>query len=131
MPKPEYDKTKTVALICERMNNGKSLRAVLRQDGMPDKTTFLRWLDEDEGGALRTQYARAREGLGDEYADELREVAFNDQDDANSRRVKLDALKWMASKLHPRRYGDKVDLGRGQSENLAPTKTEVTYRWES
>jgi hypothetical protein len=78
-------------------------------EGMPDKRTVLRWLDGDEGGELRTQYARAREALGDEYFDEIREVAFNDGDDPNNKRVKVDALKWMASKLAPKRYGDKLE----------------------
>ncbi len=104
-----YDPHTTMALICAKMAMGKSLRQICREDGMPGKLTVLRWLDADEDDNFRTQYARAREALGDEWVDEMRDVAFDDTDDPNNKRVKLDMLKWTASKLHPKRYGDKVE----------------------
>src|SRR4051812_14958854 len=76
MPKLEYDKAKTMALICERMIEGQSLRSICREDGMPGKTTVMRWLGEDdEGGALRDQYARAREAMADAMAEDILEIA--------------------------------------------------------
>ena len=48
--------------------------------------------------------------------------------ESNAARVKIDALKWVASKLRPRAYGDKLDVS-GQvisasitvdAANLAP-----------
>jgi hypothetical protein len=41
--------------------------------------------------------------------------------------VRLNALKWAASKIAPRHYGDKLDLNHGgQAEN--PVKV-ITYGW--
>jgi hypothetical protein len=70
-------------------------------------------------------YARAREDRSDKLADEI--VAISDEshndtyvdDDGNVRtnhevvaraKLRVDARKWVASKLKPRVYGDKLDL---------------------
>jgi hypothetical protein len=104
-----YDPQTSMALVCAKMALGKSLRQICREEGMPTKTTIMRWLDEDESGVLRDQYMRAREALADEWFDEIRDVAFDDTDEPNNKRVKMDALKWAASKLAPKRYGDKIE----------------------
>ncbi len=76
---------------------------------MPSLHTVMRWLDEDRDGELRRQYARGREALADHYGEAVVEIADDLTDDANSRRVRMDARKWAASKLYPKRYGDKVE----------------------
>jgi hypothetical protein len=108
-----YDRETTVKLICAKMMLGRSLRQICREEEMPSLTTVIRWLDEDESGELRAQYARAREALADAWFDEMRDVAFDDADDPNNKRVKLDMLKWTVSKLAPKRYGDKVEHQHG------------------
>ncbi len=114
MPKLEYDRAKTMALICERMSNGQSVRSICREEGMPGKTSIMRWLDEDEGGALRDQYARAREALADAYAEQIIEIADEAvAEDAQVARLRVDVRKWAASKIAPRRYGDKTELELG------------------
>jgi Bacteriophage Sf6, terminase small subunit-like len=46
--------------LCERLADGETLRAICRDEGMPDERTVRRWaLDDLEG--FSTQYARARE----------------------------------------------------------------------
>lgn len=45
---------------------------------------------------------------------------------ANAMRVKISAYQWRASKLQPRRYGDKLDLNiGGQPEN--PIALGITF----
>lgn len=70
--------------------------------------------------ALLDQYARAREALVDWYADEIVRLAIEDagsDDDnpvrVNRSRLRVDTLKWLMSKLHPKKYGDKVELEHG------------------
>jgi hypothetical protein len=58
-------------------------------------------------------YARAREAQADWYADEIISVIDNAKSDRNEierARIKVEALKWVASKLKPKKYGDKLDL---------------------
>jgi hypothetical protein len=56
-------------------------------------------------------YARAKEDSADVNADEIREISDNLDEDPNSRRVRIDARKWIAAKLKPRKYGDKIEIG--------------------
>jgi hypothetical protein len=113
--------------ICEQIAEGKSLRSVCAQDGMPGTTSVMRWLKEDEGGALRAQYAQARESQADALFDEILEIADDGRNDwtkandgggheANGEniqrsRLRIDARKWMAGKLRPKVYGDKMAIG--------------------
>jgi hypothetical protein len=58
-------------------------------------------------------YARALEALAQdqvEKAEQVIEDMRNGVIDAQQARVELDARKWVASKLKPKRYGDKLDL---------------------
>jgi len=93
--------------ICEWISKGKSLRSYCGQEGKPDQTTVLRWCGDNE--EFRKQYAQAREAQADHYADEIVEIA--DSDDAPDKaRVRIDARKWVAGKLRPKKYGEKVDV---------------------
>lgn len=113
--------------ICERIAMGESLRAICRDDGMPALSTVFRWLNVVEG--FSDQYARAREEQAEAFADEI--VAIADEAEATVKhegedvklsldptavarnRLRVDARKWVASKLKPKKYGEKV-----QTENL-------------
>jgi hypothetical protein len=106
--------------ICERLAEGESLRSVCRSDGMPVQATVFRWLSIDE--AFLKQYARAREAQADRLADEILDIADDSSRDTESTengdrpnsewiarsRLRVDARKWLASKMAPKKYGDKV-----------------------
>lgn len=94
--------------ICSLIADGLSLRKVCEADDMPDKETVRRWLIADE--AFRAQYARARDEQADFYADELVEIADTEDDPAKAR-VRVDARKWVASKLKPKKYGERIEHG--------------------
>jgi hypothetical protein len=73
---------------------------------MPGLRTVFDWLDKDEG--FRTKYARAREVQGDVMDDKILTTADNcTPETAHADRVKIDAYKWRASKLAPKKYGEK------------------------
>jgi hypothetical protein len=72
---------------------------------MPDRVTVWRWQKENE--AFRSQYARAREQQAETFADEIITIADR-AEDANIARLQVDARKWAASKLAPKKYGDKI-----------------------
>ena len=93
--------------ICERIAEGISLRRLCLEDGMPEPRTVSKWLEKDE--AFHRQYALARERQADTYADEIVAISDEEPDPARAR-VRMDARKWYASKLKPKRYGDKLGL---------------------
>lgn len=96
--------------ICTEIAQGKSLVAVLKAEGMPDYSTVTRWLDHPQHEAFRKMYARAREDQADYLADELVEIAdtAKDRDSAAAAKVRTDTRKWVAAKLKPRKYGERV-----------------------
>lgn len=103
----DYDRAAIMADVCEQIANGKSLREICEPEGMPAPSTIVGWLVEDD--ALSEQYTRARERQADFYADEIIEIADQAKnEDAQIARLRVDARKWKASKLAPKRYGDKV-----------------------
>lgn len=95
--------------LCERIAEGQSLRKACKSSDMPGTSSVFRWLADDE--KLREQYARAR----DAQADNLFEDCLDIADDASPEevakaRLRIDTRKWMAGKLRPKRYGDKLEL---------------------
>lgn len=105
-------------VICERLTEGESLRAVCRSKGMPGLATVIRWLEANLG--FRAQYARAREAQAHAIADECQAIADGARGGTNAdiqaARLRVDTRKWFASKLFPKVYGDRIQaevLGDG------------------
>ena len=112
--------------ICLRIADGESLRSVCLDDDMPDKSTVMRWLAKHDD--FRDQYARARELQADSIFDEILDIADDGSNDWMERKdsdgnnigwrengeamrrsaLRVDARKWMAGKLRPKKYGEKV-----------------------
>lgn len=114
----------TFDIICERIADGESLRAICRDDDMPTTSTFLRVMGQDKTWA--EHYARAREAQGDADADKIGDIAnrvLSGEFDPQSARVAIDALKWSAGKRKPRVYGDKLDLTHAN-----PDGSNITFQ---
>lgn len=108
--------------VCLEITEGKSLRSICQADDMPNADTIRVWLLED--GEFSAQYARAREEQADFYADEIIDIADTAKD-ANLARLQIDARKWKASKLQPKKYGDKIDVNHsGSVEHLNDEQLE-------
>ena len=127
--------------ICAGLAEGKSLRAVCAEPGMPSESTVRAWaLDDVEGFAA--QYARAREIGYERLADELLEIAdtpkpgiktktnekgeveTSEGDMIEHRRLQVDARKWMLAKMLPKKYGDRQVIA---GDPDAPLKHDHTH----
>jgi hypothetical protein len=111
--------------ICDRIAKGESLRKICgpeRDDFLPGQTTVYQWLATN--AEFAKQYAHARELQGDTYADRAVDEALTATDAAIGR-LRMDALKWAASKLNAKKYGDKLALG-GDDE-LGPIRHTVEW----
>jgi hypothetical protein len=93
--------------ICDAISNGAALYKVCKVPGYPSLETAYNWLRESPDFAEK--YALARELQQDRAADEIVEVARSEPDPQRAR-VLVDAIKWRASKLAPKKYGDRVDM---------------------
>jgi hypothetical protein len=133
--------------ICERMANGEGLRKICGDADMPSRSTFLRWVENDTG--RQAKYQKAREALMDWYSEEILAIAWDDSKDTIKRegkadlcnhewiarsRLKVDTLKFLMAKLHPKRYGDKLpETVEAKSHEAALRELEgespITVRW--
>ncbi len=98
---------------------------------MPTKTTVMRWLDEPENAPMRDLYSRAREQMLECWAGKIVDIAEEDagaDEDTQTKvaraRLRVDTMKWLMSKLSPRKYGDKVELEHKGAVGLGITKIE-------
>jgi hypothetical protein len=122
--------------ICELLVDGKSLRTICSTAKMPSRSTVIRWLAENE--AFRNHYARARELQADTLAEEILDIADKavlgerlkkdgkgkvlerqTGDMVERSKLMIDARKWYAGKLQPKKYGERVALDHGVQDNLA------------
>lgn len=108
MGAPELPMTPEItAEICAWIASGRSLRSYCLRPETPGLTTVFKWLGRDRGFA--NQYARAREAQADAYADEISDIA-DTEPDPNKARVRIDARKWAAGKMRPKKYGERQVL---------------------
>src|SRR5215831_6506065 len=113
------------ATVLDRVSNGESMRQVCRTEGFPPEATVRNWIRSDQ--ELATQYAQARMLQIESWADEVRDEAFRDDLEPNDKRVRVDALKWLLSKLKPERYGlDRLLVVGDQSNPIQHLHKQVT-----
>lgn len=105
--RPSSYTQKLADTICERLLEGESLRNICKSEDMPAASTVFKWLNTIPDFA--EQYARAKEEQAEILADEIVQIADEEADPAKAR-VRVDARKWVASKLKPKKYGDKLDI---------------------
>lgn len=125
--------------ICIMLSEGMSLRQILKADTagkLPGQSTIYEWLIRFP--LFAEQYARAREEQADTNADEIIAIAdemppefkddkgrtYLDQTYILWQKNRIEARKWTAMKLKPKKYGDRVALEG--VEGGAPIKTEDT-----
>lgn len=122
--------------ICEQIAySDKGLVSICKSFDINAKS-FYDWIKENED--LSNKYARAREIQADYLADQIIEIADESHSDTSVNedgyevtnheaiarsRLRVDARKWKASKLYPKKYADRIDTDlttKGESINLPP-----------
>lgn len=142
MARPSKYSQKLADDICEQLAEGRSLRSICADKKMPNRSTVFRWLADND--KFRDQYARAREEQADVFFEEIIEIAdeecttvraekhstSDDDGEGNTlvvfdttavmrNRLRVDARKWAAAKLAPKKYGDRVAVDHGVQDDLA------------
>jgi hypothetical protein len=117
----------------------------VKDEEMPSQSVVYLWLQQKPD--FLEQYTRAREEQADTLADEIVDIAderpeVNELIDKKTGEVlsidlsssyiawqknRIEARKWTAMKLRPKKYGDKLELG-GDPNN--PLKFEVKVEAE-
>lgn len=142
--RPEIYSQKVADRLCaEIASTSKSLRTICKMDGMPSVQTVLKWLREDKNGFL-AQYTRAKEEQADYLVEEMIDIADDGSNDlmtitkgdvsyevenkevTNRSKLRVETRKWISSKLKPKKYGDRLDVGhRGKDGELVDPPKQV------
>lgn len=128
--------------ICDRISDGRSLRSICADDDMPSKVTVFKWLRLNEEFA--NQYTKARQEQAETMADDMLDIADDGTNDYVTRtrpdgseyeafdaehvqrsRLRIETRKWIASKLKPKKYGDKVDVTSDGEKITMPTAIKL------
>jgi hypothetical protein len=111
--------------ICETIStSNKGLRTICKEEKI-SVSSVLNWLRDTENKEFLAQYARAKQEQADHLAEEIIAIADDSSDDlkgvddygnrienkefVNRSKLRVDARKWVAAKLAPKKYGDKLD----------------------
>lgn len=141
--------------ICNEMAEGRSLRQILREPGMPQRQTVMTWLlrgvrePESDFAVFKKAYEFAREAQADAMFDTMADIAEDQSDDGlidakgrpmgnpvkvNRDRLRIETIKFRLSKLWPKKYGDHshatvkhIGANPGEGEQPVRTALEITF----
>lgn len=149
-----YDlKTLSIDDLCNSLIDGYSLRDIaaeldrnhVRVTGKPRShngarsrmhaTTILRWVEADRERVRL--YEQAKEAQADAFFSELFQLSNEpipltifgsfDSGAVQDKKVRIDTLKFICSKLAPKRYGDRLDLTSGGDKlpEMSPAQADA------
>ena len=135
--RPTIYSEELAAEICSQLSQGIALRTVCKEENMPGTTTVFRWLAAHS--EFRDQYARAKAESADAMAEDMLAIADeiedkiigNDRSDGarvQAQKVRVDTRKWLASKLQPKKYGDRLEVVPPGGEALTPEAEAIMSR---
>lgn len=105
-------------------NESKSIKTVLSmKDYFPKYDTLQKWLNSTPPFA--EQYARAIIERHQALAESVIEIADDNELKPDDKRVRVDARKWIVSKILPKQYGDKISAELS-GPNGEPIKSEIS-----
>ncbi|MEE9541203.1 MAG: terminase small subunit protein [Candidatus Thorarchaeota archaeon] len=129
--------------LCEQLAEGVSMQRACEPDDMPCKRTVFNWLATNE--PFLHQYESAKAECADHLAEQMIEIADDGTNDYMERqnsdgsthevvnsehiqrsRLRIDARKWIASKLKPKKYGDKT-IHAGDEDNPLRVSGTVNF----
>jgi len=126
--------------LCNHMAQGKSLRSWSAVDGRPSAAKICAWLAMPEHAWFKEQYTRAREAQADAIFDECLDIADRaerdlvddgtgvkrlDAEHVQRARLMIDTRKWMAGKLRPKVYGEKVETTHELGDTFSTVVREI------
>lgn len=135
-------------IICEQLALGMSMRKVCAPDNIPSMQTVFSWLRTNK--EFLEQYTRAKEEAADLLVEDMIEIADDATNDymekvvsdgegggnvvgymvngefVNRSRLRIETRKWLAMKLKPKKYGDKLAVDQTGEINVNHSYADKT-----
>ena len=126
----DAEKSHWINALCESLTDGGSMSQFCRDYPQgPERSTWFDWLQAD--AIFADRYSRARENGADTLADdciaiadEVKDAGQMDSARVNAARLRVDARKWVASKLKPKTYADRLETVTSGSLTVTHTVTD-------
>ena len=147
MARPTKYTVKIGDQICANITIGKSLKKIADENDFCIVSIF-NWLRTNE--EFLNNYTRAKEEQAELFAEEIIEIADDGRNDTYSEeedgflktnhdviarsRLRVDARKWVASKLKPKKYGDLAKVNLEASVTLKDVDVPIRQtqeEWEA
>jgi hypothetical protein len=109
-PRPKED----ILDVLDLISQGLSIRKACDQISMAPRT-FMDYIAKPE---YSQQYAQAMEKRADALFDQIIDIADVGSGDFMRDRLRVDARKWVVSKMLPKKYGDKIDENAMSNQKL-------------
>jgi len=141
--RPSEYTQETADRICSQLAEGKSLRTVCKADDMPCMQTVFNWMRAYP--QFLDQYTRAKEESADLLVEEMLDISddatndwmeVHDKDNPgyrlngeaiNRSRLRVDTRKWIAAKLKPKKYGERLqtEVTGADGKDLIPQTSDL------
>jgi hypothetical protein len=117
-----HDVDAIMAVVCARIEQGESVRAISRSLNLPESNVRL-WSLQPEYVA---QYARAREIQAHNMAEEIIKIVdAATPEDWQVAKIRADKRQWLLSKVLPKVYGERIEHNvEGTVEHAVTFKVE-------
>lgn len=122
--KPESATPQKLEEIIKEVFEGSSLKEALKKHGL-SRGTFYSHVEKN--ASLSDSYVRALHARTDAVAEEILEIADNDEDPQRARN-RIQARQWYASKLRPEKYGERIDLNVNTTIDIKGALEEARAR---
>jgi len=117
--------TKEVAeKICDLIAAGGHMHIVCAEEWAPAERTVYQWLRAHDEFAQ--MYAHARERQQEVFAAQVVLIADTVKDAAIARNM-MDARKWHASKVAPKKWGDRLEIDAKVETSHAPSDALMAF----
>ncbi len=119
-----YNQERCVNLILARISTSEmSLQKICHKSYLPSAPTFLLWISAAK--SLAERYAYARKLQADLIANKILEISDNTNENALHNKNRIEARKWLASKLDPHNYGDRLEISGNVTVNNEATSLQA------
>ena len=128
--------------ICFQLASGLSIRTICKADDMPSGVTVYSWLRKfpqflklyeiarsDQADAIAEEAFEIADDSTNDYMDREGKIQLNAENVQRSR-LRVDTRKWFASKIAPRKYGDKQTVAVEGGDPDKPVKIGYTLNFD-
>jgi len=134
MGRPTRYTPELAAKVCAQVAAGVTMKTLCVPEDMPSRASVYVWLGKYPD--FLDSYARAKVEAADALVEEILDIADDGRNDwmevydkegdcvgyrvngehVQRSRLRVDTRKWVASKLNPRKYGEKVEMNHDVKE---------------